>query len=289
MSTSAHESIAVESTVGLHHMMLEMVTAMLSQGGQSIILDVGGNFRRACQALNGKFVAITEDAPIPLNPFRGINSQSIHYPCHFDDIADVTGPALFSLIEQASSIGYDDQDREFFKVMMRRMSYLHGRRSGPSVELLLEYLRINRHPVTNAWADVLDQYLPWTESDDRESYAPFTVLDFSGVSDNPVFQRALVTLAIADAWSHMYFKNEQQQKTLLLIADADLLPGAINHALLEGIVRASFKMHSGKCVISPPVGDFRRETAGFAPVVVENGNVRVAPYWAKANAAQVAS
>ncbi|UCE08550.1 MAG: ATP-binding protein, partial [bacterium] len=261
---------------GKSYLMQAMLLQLLEQGVKVFGLDVGGvgniggSYKKMISLLNGRYIELNVDKPIPLNPFALIGEN-------FDTKKQLFLRAFIEkLILEREETSISKVEQAFIsKVLEKYVAEYHGKRNLKTfvdffaqqrdeegyvdVKLLARKMYIYTHGEYSRFLCADDMI------DIREDLVCF---DLKGLENHPDLQGIIAIIITGLLWELME-RNLNQQKVIFADELWKVLDDntTIGHLVVE-LFRTSRKMGAGIFAISQSIDDI--ESASFSTPIKDN-------------------
>ena len=260
-------AVTGKSGSGKSVLMQELVSGLVSAGGEAVVIDDGRSFQHTAEALGGAFVQFGKDSAC-LNPF--------------------------AMIDAAAAQADDDYREECFSMLagvVRRMCRRSGRvddieaaliddaiacawnAEGNNADLGHVRLHLNEHADARA-RDMGLSLGPWcpggasgrlfSGTNVPELDAAFTVFELAELKGRGDVQGVVLMLVVFLATQRMYHGDRNIPKAIVIDEAWDLLAGDASKAFLEGAARRARKYRGALVTGTQSVNDYYANPAARA-------------------------
>ena len=260
-------AVTGKSGSGKSVLMQELVSGLVSVGGEAVVIDDGRSFQHTAEALGGAFIAFGKDSAC-LNPF--------------------------AMIDAAVAAADDDYREECFSMLagvVRRMCRRHGamddieaaliddaiacawNNAGNDADLGHVRLHLNEHGDARA-RDMGLALGPWCPGGASGRLfaganipaldAAFTVFELAELKGRNDVQAVVLMLVVFLATQRMYHGDRNTPKAIVIDEAWDLLSGDDSRAFIEGAARRARKYRGALVTGTQSVNDYYANPAARA-------------------------
>ena len=260
-------AVTGKSGSGKSVLMQELVSGLVSVGGEAVVIDDGRSFQHTAEALGGAFIAFGKDSAC-LNPF--------------------------AMIDAAVAQADDDYREECFSMLagvVRRMCRRHGamddieaaliddaiacawNNAGNGADLGHVRLHLNEHGDARA-RDMGLALGPWCPGGASGRLfaggevpaldAAFTVFELAELKGRHDVQAVVLMLVVFLATQRMYHGDRNTPKAIVIDEAWDLLSGDDSRAFIEGAARRARKYRGALVTGTQSVNDYYANPAARA-------------------------
>ena len=260
-------AVTGKSGSGKSVLMQELVSGLVSVGGEAVVIDDGRSFQHTAEALGGAFVAFGKDSAC-LNPF--------------------------AMIDAAVAQADDDYREECFSMLagvVRRMCRRHGTMDDIESALIddaiacawnnagndadLGHVRVHLNEHGDARAGDMGLALgPWCPGGSSGRLfagnnvpaldAAFTVFELADLKGRKDVQAVVLMLVVFLATQRMYHGDRNTPKAIVIDEAWDLLSGDDSRAFIEGAARRARKYRGALVTGTQSVNDYYANPAARA-------------------------
>ena len=260
-------AVTGKSGSGKSVLMQELVSGLVSVGGEAVVIDDGRSFQHTAEALGGAFIAFGKDSAC-LNPF--------------------------AMIDAAAAAADGDYREECFSMLagvVRRMCRRRGamddieaaliddaiacawEHAGTGADLGHVQLHLNEHADVRA-RDMGLALGPWCPggasgrlfagTDVPALDAAFTVFELAELKGRNDVQAVVLMLVVFLATQRMYHGERTRPKAIVIDEAWDLLSGDDSRAFIEGAARRARKYRGALVTGTQSVNDYYANPAARA-------------------------
>lgn len=283
--TNFNVAVTGASGGGKSVLMQELVTSLLSDGGQVIVIDDGYSFARLCDAFEGQFTGFDGSRPIKLNPFTLIDpdlmakEEEVEYRSDALELITKVVATMAALSE--TQIGRVERvEEDLIRDAVSQVWQSHG--AGSEITHVRERLA-DLSKDDPRLGDIVTKLGRFSKGGDYASYfegpanlsltAPFAVFELSDIKSHRGLESVVLQLIMFVA-SEAMFKSARDQSVTIVIDEAwDLLHADMTGRFLEGIVRRARKYRGGLVTGTQSLSDYDKSVA--TRVCLENSDTLI--------------